>query len=107
MACRKRRATRFPFSSMATELPACNPGWQDNIVNSPEDARRIVRKLKQQGVDLIKIMPSGGVLSIGDDPSRQLMADDEIAAVVQTAHALGLKVAAHDIGVVPINAAVR
>jgi imidazolonepropionase-like amidohydrolase len=84
-----------------------HPGWQDNIVNSPEDARRIVRKLKQQGVDLIKIMPSGGVLSIGDDPSRQLMADDEIAAVVQTAHALGLKVAAHDIGVVPINAAVR
>ena len=84
-----------------------HPGWDDNIVNSPEDARRIVRKLKQEGVDLIKIMPSGGVLSIGDDPNRQLMADDEIAAVVQTAHALGLKVAAHDIGVVPINAAVR
>jgi imidazolonepropionase-like amidohydrolase len=84
-----------------------HPGWSDNIVNSPEDARRIVRRLKQEGVDLIKIMPSGGVLSIGDDPNRQLMADDEIAAVVETAHALGLKVAAHDIGVVPINAAVR
>ena len=84
-----------------------HPGWTDNIVNSPEDARRIVRKLKQQGVDLIKIMPSGGVLSIGDDPNRQLMMDDEIAAVVQTAHSLGLKVAAHAHGKGAIDAAVR
>jgi len=84
-----------------------HPGWMDNIVNSPEDARRIVRKLKQEGVDLIKIMPSGGVLSIGDDPNRQLMMDDEIAAVVQTAHSLGLKVAAHAHGKTAIDAAVR
>ncbi|MDE2501342.1 MAG: amidohydrolase family protein, partial [Alphaproteobacteria bacterium] len=44
--------------------------WKDNIVNNPYDARRIVRELHQKGVDLIKIMPSGGVLSIGDDPTR-------------------------------------
>lgn len=84
-----------------------HPGWMDNIVDSPQDARRIVRKLRQEGVDLIKIMPSGGVLSIGDDPNRQLMADDEIAAVVQTAHSLGLKVAAHAHGKRAIEAAVR
>ena len=84
-----------------------HPGWTDNIVDSPEAGRRIVRKLRQEGVDLIKIMPSGGVLSIGDDPSRQLMADDEIAAVIQTAHSLGLKVAAHAHGKQAIDAAVR
>jgi len=83
------------------------PGMTDNIVDGPEDARRIVRRLRQEGVDLIKIMPSGGVLSIGDDPNRQLMADDEIAAVVQTAHSLGLKVAAHAHGKKAIDAAVR
>jgi imidazolonepropionase-like amidohydrolase len=83
------------------------PGMTDNIVDSPEDARRIVRRLRQDGVDLIKIMPSGGVLSIGDDPNRQLMADDEIAAVIQTAHSLGLKVAAHAHGKKAIDAAVR
>jgi imidazolonepropionase-like amidohydrolase len=66
-----------------------------------------VRKLRQEGVDLIKIMPSGGVLSIGDDPNRQLMTDDEIAAVIQTAHSLGLKVAAHAHGKSAIDAAVR
>ena len=84
-----------------------HPGWSDNLVDSPEDGRRIVRKLRQEGVDLIKIMPSGGVLSIGDDPNRQLMTDDEIASVIQTAHSLGLKVAAHAHGKKAIDAAVR
>jgi imidazolonepropionase-like amidohydrolase len=84
-----------------------HPGWTDNIVDSPEAARRIVRRLRQEGVDLIKIMPSGGVLSIGDDPSKQLMADDEIKAVIDTAHSLGLKVAAHAHGKQAIDAAVR
>jgi imidazolonepropionase-like amidohydrolase len=84
-----------------------HPGWTDNIVDSPEQARHIVRKLRQEGADLIKIMPSGGVLSIGDDPNRQLMADDEIAAAIQTAHSLGMKVAAHAHGKKAIDAAVR
>jgi imidazolonepropionase-like amidohydrolase len=69
--------------------------WTDNLVDSPEQARRTVRRLKREGVDLIKIMPSGGVMSIGDDPSLQLMQDDEIRAVIETAHSLHMKVAAH------------
>lgn len=70
-------------------------GWTDWVIDSPESARRVVRKLHQMGADLIKIMPSGGVLSIADDPNAQLMADDEIKAVIDTAHSLGMKVAAH------------
>jgi imidazolonepropionase-like amidohydrolase len=65
----------------------------------------VVRTLRREGVDLIKIMPSGGVMSIGDDPSLQLMADDEIKAVIETAHALGMKVAAHAHGLAAINRA--
>lgn len=84
-----------------------NPVWNQNIVDSPDDARRVVRTLHRKGVDLIKIMPSGGVLSIGDDPKRQLMTDDEIAEVIKTAHNLGMKVAAHAHGEEAINAAVR
>ena len=83
-----------------------HPGWNDNLVDSPEGARRTVRAMRRQGVDLIKIMPSGGVLSIGDNPDEQLMADDEIKAVVDTAHALGMKVAAHAHGKSAIDKAV-
>jgi imidazolonepropionase-like amidohydrolase len=72
-----------------------HPHWTDNLVDSPEAARKAVRTLKRQGADLIKIMPSGGVASIGDNPALQLMADDEIKAVIDTAHSLGMKVAAH------------
>ncbi|HWA90423.1 MAG TPA: amidohydrolase family protein [Rhizomicrobium sp.] len=70
-------------------------GWTDWVVDGPDAARKAVRKLHRMGADLIKIMPSGGVLSIADDPNAQLMADDEIKAVVDTAHSLGMKVAAH------------
>lgn len=80
-----------------------HPGWADNIVDSPEAARRIVRTYHREGIDLIKIMPSGGVMSIGDDPARQLMADDEIKAVIDTAHSLGMKVAAHAHGKTAID----
>jgi imidazolonepropionase-like amidohydrolase len=83
-----------------------HPHWRDALVDSPEAARRTVRALRRDGVDLIKIMPSGGVLSIGDNPDRQLMADDEIKAVVDTAHSLGLKVAAHAHGKIAIDRAV-
>ncbi|HEX4709472.1 amidohydrolase family protein [Phenylobacterium sp.] len=72
-----------------------HPHWADNLVDSPEAARRAVRTLRREGADLIKIMPSGGVMSIGDDPKLQLMEDDEIKAVIETAHSLGMKVAAH------------
>jgi imidazolonepropionase-like amidohydrolase len=72
-----------------------HPGWTDNLIDSPETARKTVRRLRREGADLIKIMPSGGVMSIGDDPKLQLMEDDEIKAVIETAHALGMKVAAH------------
>ncbi|WP_421933858.1 amidohydrolase family protein [Phenylobacterium sp.] len=82
-----------------------HPGWKDNLVDSPEAARRVVRTLQRQGADLIKILPSGGVMSIGDDPNLQLMADDEIKAVIETAHALGMKVAAHAHGKLAIDKA--
>ncbi|HWA61044.1 MAG TPA: amidohydrolase family protein [Caulobacteraceae bacterium] len=94
-----------PANGLDPELT--HPGWSDVVIDSPEAARRTVRALRRQGVDLIKIMPSGGVLSIGDDPSLQLMADDEIKAVVDTAHALGLKVAAHVHGRDAINHAIE
>ena len=72
-----------------------HPHWGDSLIDSPEAARRAVRKLRRDGADLIKIMPSGGVMSNGDNPRLQLMEDDEIKAVIETAHSLGLKVAAH------------
>jgi imidazolonepropionase-like amidohydrolase len=71
------------------------PGWQNGLVDSAEMGKLRVREHKRRGADLIKMMPSGGIASVGDDPHRMLMTDDEMKAVVDTAHGLGLKVAAH------------
>ena len=70
-------------------------GWDSGIVDSPDQARYRVREHKRRGANLIKLLPSGGIASTGDDPNAQLMTDDEIRVAVETAHGLGMKVAAH------------
>ena len=69
--------------------------WANSIVNGPDSALRQVRDHRKRGADLIKLMPSGGIASTGDDPKSQLMNNGEIQAAVDAAHALGMKVAAH------------
>jgi imidazolonepropionase-like amidohydrolase len=85
---------------------AGDPGITQGIVNSPEDAVKAVRLHYKLGDDLIKIMPSGGVLdesSSGDNPQLTL---EEIRAVVTTAHDYGFTVAAHAHGAEAIRRAV-
>ncbi len=82
-------------------------GWDNGLVDSVDQARYKVREHKRRGADLIKMLPSGGIASTGDDPRAQLMTNEEMAAVVQTAHALGMKVAAHIYPAAAIENAVR
>jgi imidazolonepropionase-like amidohydrolase len=82
-------------------------GSQNGIVDTPEQARIRVREHKRRGADLIKIMPSGGIASTGDDPRQQLMTMDEMKVTVETAHALGMTVAAHIYPAGAIENAVR
>jgi imidazolonepropionase-like amidohydrolase len=83
------------------------PGWENGIVDSPEEARLRVRQHKRRGATVIKIIPSGGVASTGDDPRAQLMTNEEMQVAVETAHLLGLKVAAHLYPAAAIENAVR
>jgi imidazolonepropionase-like amidohydrolase len=82
-----------------------HPGWGDSVIDGPDAAIKAVRVHHREGADLIKIMPSGGVLSINDNPDLDLMSAAEIKAVVDTAHGLGLKVAAHAHGKAAIDLA--
>jgi len=81
--------------------------WDAAVIDGPDEAAKAVRRLHREGADLVKIMPSGGVLSINDDPKRTTMTDAEVGAVVTTAHALGMKVAAHAHGKGAIDQASR
>ena len=83
------------------------PGRDYGVVDGVDAAIRQVRDHHRRGADLIKIFPSGGVLTPGDDPDALTMRPAEIEAIVETAHALGMKVAAHAHGKRAIDAAVR
>jgi imidazolonepropionase-like amidohydrolase len=57
--------------------------------------RRAVRERAERGADLVKIMTSGGVMTAGTDIRACQFSLDELRAVVEEAHRLGLPVTAH------------
>ena len=65
------------------------------FVDGVEEVRKAVRKLVGSGVDLIKILATGGVMDIATEPGAQNYNLDEIETIVLEAHKLGRKVAAH------------
>lgn len=78
---------------------------QENLCDGIESCRQAVRKQIRRGVDVIKIATTGGVNSrIGAGLGRQLF-DDEVKALVDTAHLYGKKMAVHAHGEDGINAA--
>jgi imidazolonepropionase-like amidohydrolase len=85
---------------------AGDPGPKDGIVNGPAEAWKAVRQHYKDGVDAIKIMPSGGVLDESASADNPQMTLEEIQAVVAAAHDYGYTVAAHAHGAEGIRRAV-
>ena len=77
------------------------------ICDSAEACRAMVRIQVKYGADVIKLSATGGVLSAGDAVGARQFSDEELAAIVTEAHALGRRVAAHAHGTDGIKAAVR
>jgi imidazolonepropionase-like amidohydrolase len=64
-------------------------------VDTTEELRAAVAEQAQAGADFIKIFATGGNLTPGTNPFAAQYGADQIRAVVETAHAAGLAVAAH------------
>ncbi|MCY3895965.1 MAG: amidohydrolase family protein, partial [Chloroflexi bacterium] len=71
--------------------------WEARVVRGVASARDAVRRLHDEGVDVVKIGASTGpgAEGFGDIPTLTV---GEIRAVCEAAHGLGLPVAAHAIG---------
>jgi len=94
------------------DLPPLRPGLlrqelADGVADSPDGFRAQVRKQIKYGADVIKVCASGGVLSLTDDVDTPQLTEAELAAVVDEAHALRRKVAAHSHGATAAKRAVR
>lgn len=77
------------------------------LADGTDECRREARKRIRDGVDCVKIMTTGGVLSQRDTPDVRQFTDDEIRAVTREADRVGVDVASHAQGAAGIKAALR
>jgi imidazolonepropionase-like amidohydrolase len=77
------------------------------VCDGAVECRKKTRYAIKYGADLIKVASTGGVLSDTTTGTGQQMEDDELKAIVKTAHGLGRKVASHAHAAQGINAALR
>ncbi|MEI9964992.1 MAG: amidohydrolase family protein [Caulobacteraceae bacterium] len=76
------------------------------LADTPDEGVKMVRTLHKYGAQLIKICASGGVFSHGDAPGAEQMTYETMKAIVDEAHRLGLRVAAHAHGTQAIKDAI-
>lgn len=79
---------------------------ENGVADGPWAARTKVREMAKFGADVIKICASGGVLSKGDEAGAQQLTLEEMKAIVEEAHKLGRRVAAHAHGASSIRDAI-
>ena len=75
------------------------------ICDGADDCRRVVREQIKRGADVIKVMVTGGASSAVATGTGVQLTDAELQAIVETAHGLGRKVAAHAHGATGIKVA--
>lgn len=83
-----------------------DPGPLEGVINGADDARKAVRQRYKDGADLIKLTATGGVLSLAASGNNPQFTEEELAAVVATAHDYNMIVAVHAHGTEGIKRAV-
>jgi imidazolonepropionase-like amidohydrolase len=94
--------TGFPPDTFGPE-----PGLERGVLHGANEGRQAVRLDIKYGADVIKMCASGGVLSLGDDVAAPQLTDEELTAIIDEAHRLKRKTAAHAHGDLAARAAVK
>ena len=72
-----------------------DPGPEQGVINSPDEARKAVRQRYKNGADNIKITATGGVLSVAKNGQNPQFTIEEVKAICETAKDYGMIIAAH------------
>ncbi len=78
---------------ITTATGHCN--WMGLVAQGNEELCAAARELVEEGVDFIKVMATGGMLTVESDPYSPQYSRDELGVLVAEAHGLGRRVAAH------------
>ena len=82
-------------------------GPEEGVINGADQARQAVRLAHKYGATVIKTCATGGVLSLADAVDTPQLTQEELNAIVDEAHALKLKTAAHAHGAEGAKRAIR
>jgi imidazolonepropionase-like amidohydrolase len=74
--------------------------------DGPDEMRKAVREQLRRGADFIKLMATGARSVVAEDPEPAQMTREELGAIVDEAHRLGVRVAAHVEGLAGARVAV-
>jgi imidazolonepropionase-like amidohydrolase len=88
-------------------LPYEDKAVGGGVADGPWAVRQKVRENKKYGAEVIKFCGTGGVLSKGTTIGAQQFTAEEMRAIVEEAHELGLKVAVHAHGAKGIQTAIE
>lgn len=95
-----------PTNSYRQDLMG-DPGPAAGVANGVDECMKAVRQRYKDGSDVIKIVSTGGVLSVAANGSGAQFTEEEIKAIVQTAEDYGMKVMCHAHGAEGIKRAIR
>jgi len=90
-----------------TKLPVEYDARKGGVADGPWAARQQVRENRKYGADVIKFCATGGTSSKGTNPGVRQYTLEEMQAIVDEAHTLGMPVAAHAHGTEGILFAIR
>jgi len=83
-------------------------GWQVGIeADGADEVRKAARGQIKAGVDIIKLMATGGVMTPAVEPGSAQLTEEELRAAVEEAHKVGKKTATHAMGTEGILNALR
>lgn len=83
-------------------------GWQVGIeADGVDEVRKAARGQIKAGVDIIKLMATGGVMTPAVEPGSAQLTEEELRAAVEEAHKVGKKTATHAMGTEGILNALR
>lgn len=97
---RRSRGGRAPEPSVVASgppltVPAGHCHFLGGVVDGPAAITRTIREHADRGVDLIKVMASGGMSTPGTEAVETQFTDTDLAQIVREAHGAGLPVTAH------------
>jgi len=98
---------RVVASGPAVTMTGGHIPYLGRVSDGVDAMRHAVRENAAMGAACIKVVATGGVLTKGIDPRKAAYTQAELDALVEEAHRLGLRVAAHAIGEGGVVAALR